>query len=115
MKKQSLVTRDSMQALVDNPATRSAAIGRALVVLFNRQTVYEKTNNTTQVHNAIGFTGADGRSGVLSAKSYLKNGGLMDWQIERWARKGKSGYSRITKYWAQLNEEALAKREQQAA
>ena len=106
-----LVTQESLQAMLENPDQQYVAhvIGRALVALLKRQTDSEQATNTTNVHNNIGFTGADGRSGSLTAKSYLKRNSLQDWQIERWVRKGKNGYSRLTKYAKQLNEIANEK------
>jgi hypothetical protein len=114
-----IVTRDSIQSYLDNPEKtfqeKAAYVGRALVVLFDRQTAGEKVANTTNMDNGIGFTGADGKSGVLSAKSFLKNKTLQDWQLERWLKKGKSGYARIAKYHSQLNEVAVAKAAQRGA
>ena len=85
------------------------AIGRALVHLFNRQTNTEQARNDTEVWNEMGFTGADGRAGCITAKYYIKHGELLDWQIERWTKLGRSGYARIAKYWKQINEEAEKK------
>ena len=108
-----LVTQESLQAMLDNTNREYVAhvIGRALTALFKRQTSDEQSSNETAVNNSIGFTGADGRSGSLTAKSYLKRKSLQDWQIERWLRKGKNGYSRLTKYARQLNEIANEKKE----
>lgn len=108
-----LVTKESLQAMLNNAdeAKRALIIGRALLVLFRRQTEHEKNANTTDVDNGIGFTGADGRSGVLSAKAFLKHGTLQEWQVERWMRPNDKGYSRITKYWRQLDDAAQQKKE----
>ena len=59
--------------------------------------------------NGIGFTGADAHSGCLTAKYFIKHGTLADWQVERWTKLSKSGFSRLTKYHKQLNEIAIAK------
>lgn len=108
-----IVTRESIQSYLDNPEKtfeeKAAYVGRALVVLFDRQTAGEKVTNATNMDNGIGFTGADGRSGALTAKSFLKNKTLQDWQLDKWLKKGKSGFSRIAKYHSQLNEAALKK------
>lgn len=106
-----LVTKDSLQAMLDNadPELRIRIVGRALVVLFERQTEYEKSANTTNNENGVGFTGADGRTGVLTAKTFLKSRTLKDWQVDRWMVRGKSGYSRIVKYWRQLDQAAKKK------
>jgi hypothetical protein len=104
-----LVTRDTMQTLVNNPALRDQVIGRALVVIFKNQTASERMVNTTEVDNGVGFTGADAKSGSITAKYFIKHGTLLEWQVERWMKPGKSGFARITKYWAQLDEAAKAK------
>jgi hypothetical protein len=87
----------------------SRFIGRALVVLFNRQTVDEKSTNDTKHHNMMGFTGADARQGSLSAKYFLKHGKLEDWQIKAWTRPNKHGVPRLAKYWQQLDQAAKQK------
>lgn len=104
-----LVTRASLMILLNDEAKRQHVIGRALIVLFERQTTSERAANVTNNHNSIGFTGADGRSGCLSAKYYLKHKTLLPWQIDRWMKLGSSGFPRITKYWRQLDEAAKVK------
>lgn len=107
-----IVTRESLQKMLNNPNRDKVkqVVGRALVVLFNNQTQDEKSMNTTNKDNGIGFTGADARSGSLTAKAFLKNNTLEDWQLDRWLKPAASGFSRLTKYHKQLNEAALAKR-----
>ncbi len=107
-----IVTRETIQAMLENPNQDyvKAVVGRALVAIFNNQTESEKSANGTTELNGIGFSGADGRSGVLTAKSYLKNRTLADWQVERWTKPGKNGFARLTKYAKQLNEIAMAKK-----
>lgn len=115
-----VVTRESLQAMLDqaNEIKRAHIIGRALVVLFNRQTADEQAQDKTDNLNSVGFSGADARTGCLSAKSYLKSkrtaletntAPLQDWQVEKWYKKGRNGFSRICKYARQLNEAAEAK------
>jgi hypothetical protein len=84
-------------------------IGRALVAIFNFQTEDEKRASDTREDNGIGFTGADGHSGCISAKYYLKHKRLEDWQVDRWLKKNKKGTRRISKYWRQLDAAAKAK------
>lgn len=107
-----IVTRDSLQNMLDssNADYVMHVVGRALVALFNRQTEGEKATNSTNVDNGIGFAGCDAISGTLTAKSYLKNRKLQDWQVEKWLKRGKNGYSRLSKYHAQLNQVAQAKK-----
>lgn len=106
-----IVTRDSLQKMLDNdnPQYVAKVIGRALVALLKNQTEDERATNLTNENNGVGFTGVDARSATLTAKSFMKKGTLEDWQIEKWTRKGKNGYSRLTKYHKQLNIIAMNK------
>jgi hypothetical protein len=106
-----LVSKDSLKQMLDaaGPAKLQHIVGRALVVLFNNQTQGERTSNTVAVDNGIGFTGADGRTGCLTAKFYLANKCLNEWQVNAWIRKDKKGYPRICKYHKQINEAAMTK------
>lgn len=103
-----LVTKDSLQAMIENADAdkRIKIIGRALVHLFNRQEKSEKEMNDTHLHNARGFTPADARSGCISAKSYIGKKTLQPWVVEMWMKKNAKGDMRIAKYWSQLNEVA---------
>ena len=84
-------------------------IGRALVVLFNRQLQDEKQDSTTKHLNFRGFAPCDARQGSIGAKYYLKHRSLLPWQIEQWKKiHGKS--PRLAKYWRQLDEAAQEKR-----
>ena len=106
-----IVSQNSLQLMLEaaSPEKRVAIIGRALVALFNRQTETEKTINDTTQWNKVGFSGADGKSGSLTAKYYLKHGTLLDWQVERWMKPQRNGYARLCKYHKQLNEIATRK------
>lgn len=107
-----IVTRDSLAALIQRDPIR--VVGRALVAIFNNQTEDERANNTTDVLNGIGFSGADARSGVITAKYFIKHGTLLDWQLERWIVATKNGYPRICKYAKQLNAIAESKAQSSA-
>lgn len=110
MAKTKLVTRESLTELVtrgDDVAMH--AIGRALVHLLNRQTNYEARVNTTRNRNDVGFTPADGKSGCIGAKYYIKWKKLEPWMIKKWTEENVRGVPRIAKYWSQLNEEAQRK------
>jgi hypothetical protein len=106
-----IVTRESLQKLLDNPNPQFVArvVGKALVVLFNNQTADEKSANTTNKDNGIGFTGADAMRGSLTAKSFMAHNNLLDWQVAIWTKKNNKGFSRLTKYHKQLNEAAKVK------
>lgn len=110
-----LVTRESLQAMIDkaikeNDTRRlSAIIGRALVVLFDRQTQDEKESNDTNRTNSIGFSSSDARQGSITAKTFLKRGELKQFQLDMWTARQANGFSKITKYVKQLNEHAVRK------
>ena len=101
-----LVTRESLQQMLENDNQKyvQAVVGRALVAIFKRQTESEQSSNDTREWNAIGFSGADAFSGSLTAKYWMKHKRLEDWMLEKWLRKGTSGYARLCKYHKQLNE-----------
>ena len=107
-----IVTRDSIRTMLQNPNRKyvETVVGRALLALLQRQTRDEQRANDTREHNGVGFSGADGRSGTLTAKSFVKNGGLLDWQLARWTKLASNGYPRLAKYAKQLNEIALEKK-----
>ena len=110
-KQKQIVTRDTIARMLDNPNRKyvETVIGRALLALLDRQTEDEKRAADTRVWNAVGFSGADARSGTLTAKFYAKHGCLLDWQVNKWTKKGRNGYPRLCKYHKQLNEIALEK------
>lgn len=99
------VTRDTLNTMLSNhnPRYVSEVVGRALVVLFNNQTQSEKCANSTTDENGIGFTGADARTGSLTAKYFIKHHTLLPWQIEAWTKVGSTGYPRLCKYHRQLD------------
>lgn len=84
-------------------------VGRALTVIFNNQTSNEKRSDTTNEDNGIGFTGADAFGGSLTAKYFLKNKSLLEWQFDKWVKPNTRGVPRIVKYWKQLDAAAQAK------
>lgn len=106
-----LVTQDSIAALLNDARGYrfvQHVVGRALVALFERQTKDEQAVNDTRVWNAVGFASSDARSGSLTAKSYLKNKSLLDWQVDNWTRDFR-GRPRLCKYHKQLNQIAMEK------
>ena len=111
MSKRKIVTRDTIRNMLrnDNRKYVETVIGRALLALLDRQTEDEKVAADTRVWNAVGFSGADARSGTLTAKYFAKHGRLEDWQVEKWTKPAKNGYPRLCKYAKQLNEIALEK------
>lgn len=97
-----IVTKDSLNKLLQQP-NRQHVIGRALVAIFGNQTAQEQNSDATILDNNIGFTGADARSGSLTAKAYKRNGFLQEWQIAKWIKPAKDGFPRLCKYHKQLN------------
>ena len=110
-KARKVVTRDSLRTMLENPNRKyvETVVGRGLRALLDRQTEDERRSNDTRVWNGVGFSGADARSGSLTAKSWMKNKSLLDWQLAKWTKPGKNGYPRLCKYAKQLNEIALEK------
>jgi len=104
-KKVLLVTKASLQAMLDNPnpAYVEQVVGRALSSIFEYQTADEKASNATRLHNDVGFSATDAKSGSLTAKTFNRHGKLETWQIARWTRKDDKGFSRLAKYHRQLN------------
>ncbi len=106
-----IVTKQSLQHMINSADSdkRARIIGRALVVLLERQTSTEQNAAATHEDNGVGFTSADARSGTLTAKSFIKMGTLQEWQVSKWVRPDRAGYARICKYHRQLNEVAERK------
>jgi len=105
------VTRESLNTMLhnENPRYVQTVIGRALWALFLRQTEDEQNSNDTHQNNSIGFSGADGKSGSLTAKYWMKHKRLEDWMVAKWMKPARNGYPRLCKYVKQLNEIAEAK------
>jgi len=104
--KSKLVTKEWLVAKI--AANPSHTIGRALVAIFNQQTIEEKDCNITKFHNGVGFAKPDARIGAIAAKTFIKNGKLEPWQLNIWLRPNAQGLPRIVKYTEQLN--AIANR-----
>lgn len=101
------VTKSSLIALLADEDKRAHVIGRALVVLFKRQTEAEKATNSTRVHNNRGFNHHDAKWGTIMAKFYIKNKTLSAAAVRQWMKpEGARGTPRIAKYWSQLDEAA---------
>ncbi len=107
-----IVTKASLQALLDNPERRGVVIGRALWALFEKQVESEQASNDTHVTNNVGFSSADAKQGSITAKTFKKRGDLLPFQVDYWMQARKDGTPRICKYVRQLNDAAIAKRAQ---
>ncbi len=99
-------TVDSIKNLL---ATNDRAVGRALIVLRNRQTEDEQRSETTRHLNGRGFRPCHARMGTSMADFFQRRGYLTEKQINYWRAKMADGNSRIEIYARQLLEEAAAK------
>ena len=65
---------------------------------------YERVASVTKHNNLRGFMPCDARQGTIGAKTFIKRGELLEFQIEHWMEPTSKGYPRICKYARQLNE-----------
>jgi len=101
-----MLTKESILEMLKND---KRAVARALVVLHNRQTNDEQTQEGTRYLNGRGFRPCHARMGSSMAKFFLRYGNLSDKQINYWRALDRKGNMRIGIYWAQLLEEAELK------
>jgi len=106
-----IVTKEKLIQMLDTADEHKKAqiVGRACLVLFNRQLEDEKQTNSTRTTNNRGFTQADARQGSITAKYFIKRKTLEDWQVKQWLKVDVRGTPRIVKYWKQLDEAAKQK------
>jgi hypothetical protein len=89
--------------MITQPRHRvSRMVGRALVALYERQTLIERCGAMTLEANGEGFDAVDAKVGSSMAKQVLAGRSLSDKQVAVWT-------VRILKYARQLNEVALEK------
>ncbi len=100
-----LTANDIVNLLTNN----DKAVGRALLVLRNRQTADEQISEATKHHNNRGFRPCHARMGTSMANFFEKTGYLTPKQVAYWRTKEKTGKMRIAIYWRQLMEEAERK------
>lgn len=102
-----IVTRTRIFEMLQNPNPTYVmhVIGRALVVLFKRQTSDEQAVLQTTHTNHRGFAQNDAKSGSMCALYYIKHNRLEPWMVRTWTQDWK-GQPRISKYWKQLDEAA---------
>ena len=63
-------TPDTIKALLDRS---NLAVEKAIVAIYNRQTIDEKALEETTAKNGVGFSGADAEFGSSLAKWLLRN------------------------------------------
>ncbi len=100
------LTKEYIQNLL---MTNDHAVGRALIVLNERQTSSEQNCQTTISNNGVGFRPCDARMGTSMAQFYAKYNRLSERQLAYW-RKPQAKGVRIAMYWRQLIEIAEAKK-----
>jgi hypothetical protein len=100
------LTVNDIKALL---ATNDRAVGRALIVLRDRQTADEKVSERTKHLNGRGFRPCHARMGTSMADFFERRGYLTEKQTNYWRAKMADGNSRIEIYSRQLLEEAAAK------
>ena len=98
--------------IVNLLATNDKAVGRALMVLTERQTIDEREAKDTKYRNGVGFTPADSKVGVSMGQQFQNRNFLTAKQIAYWRKPNSKGVMRVAKYWAQLLDAA---KEKQAA
>ena len=78
------------------------AVARALVVLYEHQTMSEQATESTRNKNGEGFRPAHARMGTSMAKFYLSRKFLSAKQVAYWRKPMADGNTRIGIYWKQL-------------
>lgn len=73
-------TRDEINALLNRS---DAAVERAIVVLFKRQTADEQSSENTKYQNSVGFSSAHAHTGTYLAKWILSGKHLNGRFLER--------------------------------
>jgi hypothetical protein len=95
--------------IIDLLRTNDKAICRALVVLNERQTADEQSQEMTRHHNNKGFRPCHARMGTSMANFFTRNGYLSPKQIAYWRKETPTGKMRIEIYAGQLLEIAKEK------
>lgn len=99
----------TVNTIKDLLANNDRAIGRALIVLRNRQTEDEQAQEHTKYRNGRGFRPCHARLGTSMANFYEKFHRLSEKQVAYWRKPMADGNSRIEIYARQLLEEAHEK------
>ena len=107
-----MLTKEEIVTLL---VTNDRAIGRALLVLKERQTTDEQACEMTRHQNGRGFRPCHARMGTSMAEFFAKYNRLSEKQIAYWRKRDRSGAMRIGIYWKQLAEEAAAKAQRKLA
>lgn len=106
-----MITKTEIVELLKN---NDKAVARALVVLNERQTYDEQSDQNTKHANGRGFRPCHARMGTSMAEFYSRNNYLSPKQISYWRAPQKDGKMRIEIYAGQLLDEAMAKANKQS-
>lgn len=103
-----IVTKDYLRDRLNKP-DGNQVLGRALLRIYERQTLDEICSNETVEKNNQGFTMFDAKLGTIAAVAFKTRGVVPKHLAAVWMRPDKTGYPRICRYVRQLNEVAVAK------
>ncbi len=97
MKTEKLVTRQSLQQLLDHSdqVKKMVIVGRALTHLYERQTLNEQTAHSTSEDNNVGFTAFDPAFGTICARQWIDRQYLSEKQVQIWTRVMKNGFPKF--------------------
>lgn len=107
-----MISKETILSLLQ---TNDRAVGRALLVLNERQTNDEQRSQVTRYLNGRGFRPCHARMGTAMAEFFGKRGYLTEKQVAYWRRTDRAGNMRLGIYWRQLAEAAEAKAAQKVA
>ena len=99
-------TKEDVQELI---RSNDAAVARAILALYARQTADEQRAETTRHHNGVGFNGRDAAFLSSVAKA------LPRWNNHMTPRQLAAARKMLPKYWRQLCEIANEKEAQKAS
>jgi len=92
------------QEIIKLLAVNDRAVGRAVFVLNQRQTLDEQSSQRTRYRNSQGFNSVDAVMGTSNAQYFAKHGRLTERQLAYWRSPNRRGVMRIAKYAGQLLE-----------
>ncbi len=82
--------------------TNDAAVERALIRLFQKQTAYEQQAERTKMLNGVGFTGLDAKFYTSLTKRVINGYHLTPGQLKALRKPDRRGNAMICKYAGQI-------------
>ena len=109
-----IITRKSLQTLLDNSTTDQLIplIGKAVTILHNLQRQMDNAVGTDSEFNGVGFINRDRTLGRQTAEYFKRNKFIGNNILNRWLRLDGANWSRLSKYHAQLNIFAIRQAQQ---